>query len=266
MNDLELLDAAFKPEEPPDPTARAAARAALIKPPRRRSLRPALIAALALMAAAIAVATNDRDVPVVPRVETASALERAARVAQQQPFTAPRDDQWIYTRDSGREQWKRADGRGLAIRDDRGELQVEIMRVPLDGYKQQAALPTDPKALLDWAYAQTDNITGAGTTADAEVYAVFRGLLGAGVLPPGLAAGVYRAMKDVPGVTVGRDGGLIAVTLTDGGLRQSVLLDATTYAYAGQHSVKVGPTSKPGDGGTAMRLKAGIVDRPGEYP
>ena len=101
---------------------------------------------------------------------------------------------------------------------------------------------------------------------DAEVYAVLRGLLGAGVLPPGLAAGVYRAMKDMPGVTISREDGLIAVTLTDGGLRQSLLLNASSYAYAGQRSVKVGPTSKPGDGGTSMRLNAGIVDRPGERP
>ena len=135
-------------------------------------------------------------------------------------------------------------------------------RAPLEGYRQQAALPTDPQALLDWAYAQTDLITGAGTTDDAEVYAIFRGLLGAGVLPPGLAAGVYRAIKEIPGVTVSREGVLLAVTLTDGGLRQSLLLDADTYTYAGARSVVVGKTSKPGDGGTSIRLKTGIVDYP----
>ena len=268
MNDLELLDAAFEPAEP-DSKARAAARAALFKR-RRRSLRPALVAGMALLAAGVAVAANDRDVPVVPRVEPASALERAARAAERQPVVAPRDDQWIYTLDGNREQWKRVDGQGWAIRGDDGQVQVELLRVkpraPLDGYKQHAELPTDPAKLLDWAYAQTDNIEGAGTTAEAEVYALFRGLLGAGVLPPGLSAGVYRAIEDVPGVTTGREGGLIAVTLTDGGLRQSLLLDADTYAYAGQRSVKVGPTSKPGNGGTLMRDKAGIVDRPGQRP
>jgi hypothetical protein len=177
------------------------------------------------------VAANDRDVPVVPRVEPASALERAARAAERQPVPAPRDDQWIYTHDGNREQWKRVDGQGWATRGDDGKVHVELLRVkpraPLDGYKQQAALPTDPAKLREWAYAQTDDIEGAGTTADAEVYAIFRGLLGAGVLPRG---------------------------------------DAATYAYAGRRSVKVGPTGKPGDGGTLMRETAGIVDRPGEYP
>ena len=134
--------------------------------------------------------------------------------------------------------------------------------IALEGYRQQAALPTDPQALLDWAYSQTDLIAGAGTTDDAEVYAIFRGLLGAGVLPPGLAAGVYRAIKEIPGVTVSREGALLAVTLTDGGLRQSLLLDADTYTYAGARSVVVGKTSKPGDGGTSIRLKTGIVDYP----
>jgi hypothetical protein len=267
VNDLQTLRDAF---EFTPPAAREEARAALLERAaprrRRRSRRPAaLVAALALVAAVVAI-PNNRDVPGVVEPASARVLERAAQAAQQQPQVEPRDNQWIYTLDAHREQWKRVDGRGWAIRDDRGEIQVEIMRgkprAPLDGYKQQAALPTDPRRLLDWAYAQTDSIEGAGTTADAEVYAVLRGLLNAGILPPGLAAATFRAIKEIPGVTVGREGALLAVTLTDGGLRQSLLLDATTYAYAGQRAVKVGPTSKPGDGGTSMRLKTAIVDRP----
>jgi hypothetical protein len=214
MNDLQILRDAF---EAPAPTGRARARAALLEAtaPRRRPLLTLRRFALAGVALALALgvgvgARNGGDA-------SAEALERAADAAERQPFTAPRDDQWIYTADqlggATREEWRRADGGGFALRHGNGKLHVETARrdseaarkrleavAVFESYKGLATLPTHPDALLRWAYDQTDSISGAGSTPDAEVYAIFRGLIGRGVLPPDLHAAIFRAIKQIPGV------------------------------------------------------------------
>ena len=119
---------------------------------------------------AFAVSQNRRSPSPVP-VADAAVLEAAATAAEQQPFVAPRDDQWIYTQDKfservprfRQEKWRRADGGGLASYDENGKLQVEMLHPrrgrtkpvplgPLAEYQQLAALPTDPDTLLKWAY------------------------------------------------------------------------------------------------------------------
>jgi hypothetical protein len=322
--DLGLLDDAFEVPVPPSPEVRARARAALLahaadralprRRSRRRARRVAWAAGLAVVAAAgVTVAvdlggTDAGDGPrsIIPGVPSASAevLEQAAANAEREPFTPPRDDQWIYTKlrftssDGGvplfRMEWRRADGGGMAMLDEHGRLRVDTLapekdparkrvRGPFDSYKAAAALPPDPDALLRWAYEQTENITGAGSTPDAEVYSIFRGILGGGVLPPDLEAAIFRAMKQIPGVTVSTTDVLgrpaLALAFTDDWLRQELLLDAHEYTYRGRRStvvrdavinpLKAGNATgevKKGHVVMAVQVAAGIVDKPGERP
>lgn len=187
-------------------------------------------------------------------------------------------------------QWRRADGGGMAWIDDRGKLRVEIMRPkrgrfrpPLEGYKQLAALPTDPGALLRWAYTQAENITGAGLTEHGDVYAIFNGMLRGNILPPDLEAAIFRALKRVPGVTVepldvlGRPA--YSLGQTEEWLREELLLDRETYRYLGERStivrdatidpLKAGNATgevKKGSKVVSARITTAIVDEPGERP
>jgi hypothetical protein len=274
---------------------------------RRWSPRVAAVATLAIAATAGLVAVQNAGdgrspspLPAVP-VASAAVLEAAAQAAEDDRFTPPRDDQWIYTQDKfseavpafRQEHWRRADGRGVAFYDNNGKLHVEILRPrggrkpvplgPLAGYRQIAALPTDPDELRRWAYGLTDNIEGAGSTEHAEVYGIFEGMLADNVLPPDLKAAIFRALKQVPGVTVdnvevnGRR--VYALGQTDDWLRQELLLDAESYDYVGQSGTVVRDTTidpmkagnatgeiKRGDKAAAMRLVTAIVDEPGQRP
>jgi hypothetical protein len=305
MNDLEILRGAWEEPAPPASAARARARAALLdrgraQPRRRRRMPRRAALAAGLAAAAIAALGIAHDLAGTPGpVEAASAaevLQRAADAAQRRPFTAPLDHQWIYTEekitdlDDGRtlvmETWRRADGEFEMRRGGGRPAETGRLRPtgPLDSYKAAAALPTDPAALLAWARSQTGSITGAGSTPEAEMYGLLRGILdGNGVLPPDVAAAVFGALKRIPGVTVrtvdvnGRR--VIALALTDEWLRQELLLDAETYAYTGQQSTvvedavvspeKAGNATgriEKGSSVVSVRIAAGVVEKPGERP
>jgi hypothetical protein len=311
MNDLQTLDDAWTTPEPPSVAAYAQARAALLahatqrRPPRRRRRRLQLrLAAVGGLAAALAIGialSVDGDRSGSPGVPIASAevLERAADAAEDKPFTAPREDQWVYIEDRfvGSDDgpakrwpvWRRADGRGYAW-EEGGEVKVEITpakrggpRAPLESYAVVAALPRDPDALLRWAYDQAKHVTGAGLTEDGDVYAIFNGILRNNVLPPDLEAAVFRTLKLVPGVTVERVTVLgtevLALGQTEDWLREELLLDPETYAYRGERSIVVrdavidpekagNETGQVKKGGEviALRVETGIVDRPGERP
>jgi hypothetical protein len=313
MNDLDILRDAWPAPEPPSHRAREQVRAGLLahstrRPRRRWSPRLAAIGGLATaIAAGLVVVQNVGDgrspspVPAVP-VASAAVLESAARAAEDDPFTAPRDDQWIYVKDvfgsddvpkMREERWRRADGGGVAFYDGSGKLHVEMRRPrgvhkpvpfdPLAGYQQIAALPTDPDELRRWAYGLTDNIEGAGSTEHAEVYGIFEGMVSDNVLPPDLKAAIFRALKQVPGVTAdtvkvnGRQ--VYALGHTDDWLRQELLLDVESYDYVGQSGTVVRDTTispekagnatgeiKAGHHAAAMRLDTAIVDEPGQRP
>ena len=279
-------------------------RAALLeRAARRRSgRRRALVGALAAATAAFAVVATNLDgsgpdgLRGVP-VAAAEVLERAAVAAEDKPFTPPRDDQWIYFEDrldgdGTRRQWRRADGRGLAWIDERGKLRVEILEPPRPGrplpplgggYKELAALPTDPDALLRWAYGLAENITGAGLTDHGDVYGIFNAMLRGNVMPPKLEAAIFRALKQVPGVelttveVLGRPA--YSLGQTEDWLHEELLLDRETYAYLGERStiardatidpLKAGNATgevRKGDKVVATRIETAIVDMPGERP
>jgi hypothetical protein len=310
MTDLETLHDAWDAPAAPSAPARAEARAALLdrarRPHRRRSLIPRLAAAAAaaLIGAAGLVALDDLGSGTRVPIASAAVLERAALAAERRPFTPPRADQWIYTEDRitssdggeplVRRAWRRVDGTGTAWIDDAGKLRIERIRGskrrplrvavgPLAGYETLAALPTDPDALLRWAYRQAKDVTGAGVTEHGDVYAIFSGMVRDNVLPPDLEAAIYRALKRVPGVTVetidvgGRP--VLVLGQTEDWLREELLLDPETYAYVGATGTvvrdaivdpaKAGNATgeiEKGHEVVAERLVTAIVDEPGERP
>jgi hypothetical protein len=307
MNDLQILNDAWATPPPPSHAAREQARADLLARPTARRRRHWTVRAVAVggLATAITVAfavSQNRHSPSPVPVAAAAVLEAAATAAENQPFVAPRDDQWIYTRDKfseavprfRQETWRRADGGGFAFVDASGKLQVERVDSrrgrarrapvgPLAGYKQLAALPTDPGDLLKWAYDQTPNIEGSGSTEHAEVYGIFERMISDNVLPPDLKAAIFRALKQVPGVTVDtvevNGQRVFALGQTDDWLRQELLLDARTHDYVGQSGTvtrdatispeKAGNATgeiEAGQHAAAMRITTAIVDEPGQRP
>jgi hypothetical protein len=312
MNDLTILHDAWGAPEPPSSASHARARAALAARAARRAprlrVRVAAIGALSLaIAAGLAVVPNlgsdgrpRSGLPGLPAVPVASAdvLERAAKAAEREPFTAPRDDQWIYVEDrftghdgktETQRQWHRADGGGEAYVDEHGNLKVVPMDPPrdrpgrkvppLDTYKGLTTLPTDPDALLRWAYAQ--DIENGASSKDAVVYLMFNHVMRGNVLPPKLQAAMFRAMKQIPGVTAqtvdifGKP--TISLGITDQWLHEELLLDPKTYAYRGERSVvvedatidplKAGNSTgevKKGSTVIAERIATAIVDKPGQ--
>ena len=280
---------------------------------RRRLLRVRLVTVGAAAATIVAAATAldlsgvGADAPRtglgVPVASAAQVLERAAAASEAKPFVAPRDDQWIYTEERTvtgagadpeiRRTWTRVDGLGRAWFDESGTLQVVTDQAPwahparprpepFDGYKAVAALPTGPEALLRWAYSQATHITnGPESTDDAEVYSLFNHLLRKSGLRPELEAGIFRAMKQIPGVTVETvtvfDRPTLAVGMTTSSwLREELLLDPATYTYRGERSTVIrDATIDPAKAGNATgavskgsqviaeRIATAIVDEPG---
>jgi len=301
MTDLETLHDVFDPPAAPPPAARAEARAALLERAARRRprRRRALVAALVAAGVALAVVATNLDGSDVPAAK-AEVLERAAEAAERKPFTPPRPHQWIYFEDRWQDKdgnvatnriWRRADGQGTALIDSRGKLQVEIVRLPklrrsaplMGGYEELAALPTDPDALLRWAYDVAEDVTGAGLTEHGDVYAIFNGILRGNVVPPKLEAAIFRALKQVPGVelttvdVLGRPA--YSLGQTEDWLHEELLLDRETYTYLGERSTitkdtRIDPLKAGNETGevrkgnrvVSARIATAIVDRPGERP
>jgi hypothetical protein len=313
MNDLKTLFEAWGSPEPPSHTAYTRARAALLERARPRRIRMsglgvrfAVVGALVLVAVTVVSVADDPGGkgPEVP-VASAAVLEQAAVAAESKPFVAPRDDQWIYIEDrfatsEGKTEtsrtWRRADGTAFAWMRAGSGLHVETLtprgrarpgRPPgrFDSYRTLAALPTDPETLLRWAYKKAENITGAGMNEHSEVYGMFNHMLRENVLPPELEAAIFRALKQVPGVTVldtvdvlGRP----AITLglgTSDWLHEELLLDRETYTYRGERSTVVrdaiidpfkagNPRGevKKGSKVVVARVVTAIVDEPGQRP
>ncbi|TDD82166.1 hypothetical protein E1293_17105 [Actinomadura darangshiensis] len=252
---------------------------------------------------------HGRPRPVVPGIPTgpvadaSQALERAALAAEARPFTPPRPDQWIYVESQSRKSrgkpngalsknphdtavfrnWKRADGKKVADLED-GKLRFAgtMPTTPPSDYATLAALPTDPSALLHWFYKE---MGGLGDNEE-ERYDVAYGMLGTmlrdNVLPPRTEAAAFRAIKQIPGVTLvkgrvdaaGRPA-LALGRLSEGWLHEELLLDPSTYAYLGERAVAVKDRTSRGEGGghrdkkgdlltLTVRLKAGIVDTAGQ--
>jgi hypothetical protein len=245
--------------------------------------------------------------PTGPVANAAEALDRAAAAADSRPFTPPKPDQWIYielrirttVKESGgvtggpyrtivRRSWERGDGKKSArIENGRVKIFDEFARtIPPSDYPSLAALPTDPDALLRWSYAQN----GAKPGSESGYQMAFETLsviLRENFLPPRTEAAIFRAMKKIPGVTLGDDSadaaGRPAIALgriAEGWLHEEVMLDPKSYAYLGERVISIkGHTDRGvGDDPNAgvkyvkkgilqnltVRTAAGIVDEPGQ--
>ncbi len=323
MNDLHILNDAWGAPEATSPDAHARARAALLAraTPRAGARRPLLgvrVAGACAVAVALAVGlivveslggtgsdgrpTSVVGLPAVP-VASAEVLERAAVAAEQQPFTAPHDDQWIYIEEKVagtdfptpeiQRQWHRADGGGFAWIDESGKLRVQMTEAvtrrsghpipdPLGSYKALAALPTDPDALLRWADGL--HMTNGNSSHGAVLYLLFIHILRENVLPPDLQAAIFRALERVPGVTLDSTVDVLghpayALGQTDDWLHEEILVDKSTYAYRGTRSTVVkDATIDPAKAGNstgkvqkghvvvAARLVTAVVDQAGQRP
>jgi hypothetical protein len=179
------------------------------------------------------------------------------------------------------EAWSTADSLRQASYSATGKLVVSAAcSCGLIGYSNLAKVPTDPKALVRWAM-KTPGGGGHYTTADL-AWNAFNGIEGTLmdiVLPPKLAAELYRALADIPGVTVnkkavdpaGRQG--LAFVLSDldhtgSGGTGEIFIDPHTYqltGYADQYSAQCQCPSPGTTSGTAI-LRQALVSGPGVRP
>lgn len=172
------------------------------------------------------------------------------------------------------EDWVNADGTRTAHYQG-GKLVI----TGAPGYADLGRLPSDPKAL---ARRMMRPPAGGGryTTADLawNAFNGIEGILMGYAVPPKLAAELYRALGDIPGVTVnndavdaaGRHGPAFVLTDKDqpgGGWTAEIFLDPRTFqltGYAEHFPVKCQCPS-PGTGETAI-LRQAVVSGPGIRP
>ena len=286
MNDLDLVRTLRADVPPPAPARLAAGRSRILAAAatrRRRYWRLALPAGAVTAAAAVAVvavlggtatparlrpaASPSRPGPAATaRVSLAARiLTVAARTVAAGPSARPGDRQWIYSRfvqtqtgtpTQADENWIRFDGREQAYYLN-GQLIVLHESPgsggPLSSYRELAALPAAPSAILaaarqvvgttqrqweNWSSGSAVAELVPRTAGEAEFDYLAQLLWNAyAAAPPAALAHVYQAMADIPGVTVthgltsavGRAG--IGVS-ANGGVSW-LLLDPQTYQVIG---------------------------------
>lgn len=176
--------------------------------------------------------------PIAPRggadPAVAQLLGRVSLVAGSTTLV-PRGDQFIYTRwrskirpvgrsgrpdqlptDATGEYWDSVDGSrpNWSVSVERlGHM--ESTRIPVDPdpgldaptYKFLTTLPTDPDRLLALIRQSRKAVVGQGKTVDLDqsVFETIGTLIHRALLPPGLAAALYRAAAKIPGVRIVRD-------------------------------------------------------------
>jgi len=137
------------------------------------------------------------------------------------------------------------------------------------------SLPQDPVALD--RYLAGLPLRGWGP-APVREFEVIKDLLITYVMPPALTAELYRALGNIPGVTVDRHavdiagrGGIgfkIAIPAEQGGGFDGLILDPKTFALMGQQ-LTLGPAAGPKAGqivGGIAILKTALVSGPGILP
>ena len=157
---------------------------------------------------------------------------------------------------------------------ERGETMPLYGPMPNEGptYRQLAALPTDPDALLRKIYSSTE---GRGDGPDAEAFNYIGDLLRESIAPPEVTAALYRAAAKIPGVIIvpdavdaaGRHG--FGVAHVSQGERYEWIFDSHTMQYLGEREYLVADTPGGKAGmltGTTAVLTRGVADKAGEIP
>ncbi|MCC0094413.1 CU044_5270 family protein [Streptomyces flavotricini] len=140
-------------------------------------------------------------------------------------------------------------------------------------YDWLKAQPADPGALLTAIRATG----GSGRDRDQEAFEEIGSIIGEQLVPPHIAAALYRAAAGIPGVVLvqhsqdaaGRDGIALARVDEQRGTRTELVFDRSTYSYLGSRGVQIREEGgiKPGTvvERTAV-LERGVVDGQKERP
>ena len=285
MNDLDLVRTLRADVPPPDPARLAAGRSRILAaaPPAaadtggwpcrsaRSPPRPPSPSSRSSGAPRRHPTSGHRDAArprpaATGRVSLAAqVLTVAARTVAAGPPTRPGDRQWIYSRfvqtqtgtaTQSDENWIRFDGREQAY-----YLNGQLIVVhessgsggPLSSYRELAALPAAPSAILaaarqvvgttqrqweNWSSGSAVAELAPRTAGEAEFDYLAQLLWDAyAAAPPAALAHVYQAMADIPGVTVTRGltnaVGRAGIGVSANGGVSWLLLDPQTYQVIG---------------------------------
>ena len=154
-------------------------------------------------------------------------------------------------------------------------------------YQYLNSLPTDPAALESVILANNPPGGYIPTRTAAIFYAIdnllTNGEVWGAVIPPKLSAALYRILRELPGVRFESDtdlagrNGLGFYVVTEGYIKQELVIDPLTYTYMGFKDVAIKDHRATGTDGT-MFIKKGqvlgweallgsaVVQRPGQLP
>ncbi|GAA2588798.1 CU044_5270 family protein [Actinomadura fulvescens] len=274
------------------------------RPKRRRLvLLAAPLAAAAVAAGLFTGLHGSGDTPPPPAAKPGGGngatvlLDRISLAAEHRPTSPVRDNQFVYIK--SKVAWTTQTGNGPRVPQPLREREIWLPQSPgkrglireagwakkmvLVGsrndltYRKLAAMPTEPGALLAGVYAK---IPKSGKTADpaarnAAAFQELGRLLSEQILPPKLAAAIYRAAAKIPGVLVvpdsvdaaGRHG--VAVALVAHGERSEWIFDKKTLNYLGERGYMVEDTKAAKKGmvtATTAVLQRGVVNKSGDLP
>ncbi|MFF7492762.1 CU044_5270 family protein [Streptomyces rubiginosohelvolus] len=283
------------------------------RPDRSRLLRPSFLAPATALAVAGALvmgysAQNGGPAGMSGTGETRSVsqvLLRISDAAGKGEALPVRDDQFLYTRGTGRdvdltsgkavvgpleesESWysqkpgpqkklglSRVNGETLPINAELGDSEGTRPGLFRPTYRWLSTLPTDPRELLDYLSEITPKFEGEDR--DQALFEAIGGLIGGPVLPPGTAAALYKAAALIPGVTeapdavdaLGREGVGIAREDARSSERTEWVFDPDGLSFLGWRSYLTKDTEygKKGDLlGDGAVIETAVVDKAGARP
>ncbi|MFE2975458.1 CU044_5270 family protein [Streptomyces sp. NPDC059258] len=280
------------------------------RPGRSRLLRPSFLAPATALAVAGALvvgyaAQNGTPESTGDTRSVSQVLLRISDAAGKSDAVPIRDDQYLYTRGTGRdvdltsgkavigpleesESWYsqkpgpqkklgliRQGGHTLPINAELGDSEGTRPGLHRPTYRWLATLPTDPRQLLDYV----DEITPKfeGEDRDQALFESIGGLVGDALLPPDTAAGLFEAVALIPGVTrtpdavdaLGRKGVGIARDDERSGVRTEWVFDPEDLSYLGwsSHLTRDTEYGKKGDFmGDSAVIETAVVDKAGVPP
>jgi hypothetical protein len=309
----------------PTPVRRVWRRPAFVAPVTAAALTIAVVVGVS-----VTTDSRPAEAPLSQRTsaeDPADLLERIAVAAGKQPSGEIRNDQFIYTKreiyhwkvdpEKGvpdgcvttlegyeygvRELWESVDGQQEGLSrgpGSNGEVEEQQLAPQLPGkntvnfYRQAEELPTDPEAMRRWLYGLDPGEKPSGAkSADVNAFAKAGNLLTTSLLPPKVAAALYRAIAEIPGVmavedakdAAGRTGVAVvmdtsgaigtAIRGSQGPARAELIFDERSLAYLGESVVNLAAPKRKCDpleagelvSSTAV-LARGVVDTTGQRP
>jgi hypothetical protein len=144
----------------------------------------------------------------------------------------------------------------------------------IGSYDYLTALPAGPRALRAWLYTHPDGDLGG---PDERAWTTIGDLLREMLMPPKLAAALFRVAATIPGATVvpdatdaaGRQG--VAVARYEPNVKENaeLIFDPRTYQYIGERDVLAAPVKGEGPAGTVVgaiaQLQVAVVSRLPKY-